>query len=372
MAQIETAEGNEPDLKRATISQLATDDSLELHFDDHRFFTELLGQHDGNVRIIEQGLGVRIGVNGSTLKISGGHAEQALSGKILSDLYDLLKRGYPIYVGDVEYAIRILRADRNVDLKDIFLDTVYISAHKRIISPKSLNQKAYIEAIRAYDIVFGIGPAGTGKTYLAMAMALAALMKNQVTRMVLCRPAVEAGEKLGFLPGDLAEKVNPYLRPLYDALHDMVDFDRARRMVERGTIEVAPLGFMRGRAQPVTSRVLTHLGWRRIGDLEPGDYVIGSDGRPTQVLGVYPQGEKQVFGITATDGASTRCCAEHLWAVFTPHDRSRGKPARIVDVREMIGRLSCAHQHRFELPLISSPVSFPARDVQLDPYALGL
>jgi phosphate starvation-inducible PhoH-like protein len=247
MAQSETAEGNEQDLKRATISQLATDDSLELHFDDHRFFTELLGQHDGNVRTIEQGLGVRIGVNGSTLKISGGHAEQALSGKILSELYDLVKRGYPIYAGDVEYAIRILRADRNVDLKDIFLDTVYISAHKRIISPKSLNQKAYIEAIRAHDIVFGIGPAGTGKTYLAMAMALAALMKNQVTRMVLCRPAVEAGEKLGFLPGDLAEKVNPYLRPLYDALHDMVDFDRARRMVERGTIEVAPLAFMRGR-----------------------------------------------------------------------------------------------------------------------------
>jgi len=190
---------------------------------------------------------VQIGVNGSSLKISGNHAEQALSGKLLSELYDLLKRGYPIYSGDVEYAIRILRADHNVDLKDIFLDTVYVSAHKRIISPKSLNQKAYIDAIRTHDIVFGIGPAGTGKTYLAMAMALAALMKNQVTRMVLCRPAVEAGEKLGFLPGDLAEKVNPYLRPLYDALHDMVDFDRARRMLERGTIEVAPLAFMRGR-----------------------------------------------------------------------------------------------------------------------------
>lgn len=190
---------------------------------------------------------MQIGVNGSSLKISGNHAEQALSGKLLSELYDLLKRGYPIYSGDVEYAIRILRADHNVDLKDIFLDTVYVSAHKRIISPKSLNQKAYIDAIRTHDIVFGIGPAGTGKTYLAMAMALAALMKNQVTRMVLCRPAVEAGEKLGFLPGDLAEKVNPYLRPLYDALHDMVDFDRARRMLERGTIEVAPLAFMRGR-----------------------------------------------------------------------------------------------------------------------------
>jgi phosphate starvation-inducible PhoH-like protein len=143
--------------------------------------------------------------------------------------------------------VRILRSDRNAELKDIFLDTIYVSAHKRVISPKSINQKVYIDAIRSHDIVFGIGPAGTGKTYLAMAMALAALMKNQVTRMVLCRPAVEAGEKLGFLPGDLAEKVNPYLRPLYDALHDMVDFDRARRMLERGTIEVAPLAFMRGR-----------------------------------------------------------------------------------------------------------------------------
>jgi phosphate starvation-inducible protein PhoH and related proteins len=141
----------------------------------------------------------------------------------------------------------MVSADRNVDLRDIFLDTVYVSAHKRVIAPKSINQKAYIEAIRRQDIVFGIGPAGTGKTYLAMAMALSALMKNQVTRMVLCRPAVEAGEKLGFLPGDLAEKVNPYLRPLYDALHDMVDFDRARKMIERGTIEVAPLAFMRGR-----------------------------------------------------------------------------------------------------------------------------
>ncbi|MGH7842353.1 MAG: PhoH family protein [Candidatus Binataceae bacterium] len=222
-------------------------DSLELHFDDHRLFTELLGQQDANLRTIEQGFGVRIGASGSTLKVAGGHEEQAVAGKLLSELYELLKRGYPIYPGDVEYSIRILRADRNADLKDIFLDTVYVSAHKRVISPKSLNQKSYIDAIRTHDIVFGIGPAGTGKTYLAMAMALAALMKNQVTRMVLCRPAVEAGEKLGFLPGDLAEKVNPYLRPLYDALHDMVDYDRARRMLERGTIEVAPLAFMRGR-----------------------------------------------------------------------------------------------------------------------------
>jgi len=250
MAESLTANANvtrESERLTEPISQIANEDSLELHFDDHRLFSELLGQHDGHIRTIEQGLGVRIGVSGNTLKVSGGHGEQALAGKLLSELYELLKRGYPIYSGDVEYSMRILRADRNVELRDIFLDTVYVSAHKRIISPKSVNQKAYIDAIRTHDIVFGIGPAGTGKTYLAMAMALAAVMKNQVTRMVLCRPAVEAGEKLGFLPGDLAEKVNPYLRPLYDALHDMVDFDRARRMLERGTIEVAPLAFMRGR-----------------------------------------------------------------------------------------------------------------------------
>jgi phosphate starvation-inducible protein PhoH and related proteins len=207
----------------------------------------LLGQHDAHVRTIEAALGVRIGVTGTSLRITGGHAEQALAGKVIGEVYDLLKHGYPIYPSDVEYAIRIIRGDRNAELKDIFLDTIYVSANKRVISPKSINQKVYIDSIRNHDIVFGIGPAGTGKTYLAMAMALAALMKNQVTRMVLCRPAVEAGEKLGFLPGDLAEKVNPYLRPLYDALHDMVDFDRARRMLERGTIEVAPLAFMRGR-----------------------------------------------------------------------------------------------------------------------------
>jgi len=203
-------------------------------------------------------------------------------------------------------------------------------------------------------------------------MAVAELMKNSFSRIILTRPAVEAGEKLGFLPGDLAEKVNPYLRPLYDALHDMVDFDRARRMVERGTIEVAPLGFMRGRAQPVTSRVLTHLGWRHIGELVPGDYVIGSDGRATQVLGVYPQGEKEVFRVTATDRASTRCCADHLWAVLTPEDRWRGNGPRVLTLREMLGRLRTAHPHRFELPMLSAPVRFAPCDMPLDPYALGL
>src|SRR5207249_9791511 len=164
-----------------------------------------------------------------------------------------LEQGYPVYPADVDYAHRILAGDRGAKLRDIFLDTVFISSHKRVITPKSVAQKVYIDAIRNYDIVFGIGPAGTGKTYLAMAMAIAELMKNSFSRIVLTRPAVEAGEKLGFLPGDLAEKGNPYLRPLYDALPDMVDFDRARRMAERGTIEVAPLGFMRGRPQPAAA-----------------------------------------------------------------------------------------------------------------------
>jgi phosphate starvation-inducible PhoH-like protein len=219
----------------------------ELRFADTRLFRELLGQHDEHVKTLERHVGVRIDVTDSTLTLHGDPVETELVSRVLSQLYGLLESGYPIYPADVDYALRILSSDRTAKLRDIFLDTVFISAHKRVITPKSIAQKEYIDAIRNFDIVFGIGPAGTGKTYLAMAMAVAELMKNNFTRIILTRPAVEAGEKLGFLPGDLAEKVNPYLRPLYDALHDMVDFDRARRMVERGTIEVAPLGFMRGR-----------------------------------------------------------------------------------------------------------------------------
>ncbi|MGH7820819.1 MAG: PhoH family protein, partial [Candidatus Binatia bacterium] len=316
--------------------------------------------------------GVRITTNGRRLTIGGDTLDRELAGRVLTQLYGLLEKGYPVYPSDVDYAVRILSSDRRANLRDIFLDTIYISAHKRVITPKSLNQKVYIDAIRGHDIVFGIGPAGTGKTFLAMAMAVAELTKNNYTRIILTRPAVEAGEKLGFLPGDLAEKVNPYLRPLYDALHDMVDFDRARKMIERGTIEVAPLAFMRGRAQPLSSRVLTHLGWREIGSLAVGDYVIGSDGSSTSVLGVYPQGQREIFRVTATDGASTLCSADHLWAVQTPADKRRGKPARVIETREMLDRLRSAHQHRFELPLVSAPVRFPEQTVPLDPYVLGL
>ena len=220
---------------------------LPLHFGNPTLFRELLGQQDEYVKLLERELGIRIEVDDGCLTLRGDAVETELAQRTLTQLYGLLEQGYPIYAADVEYALRILSGDRAARLKDIFLDTVFISAHKRTITPKSINQKTYIDAIRNYDLVFGIGPAGTGKTYLAMAMAVAELMKNTFARIVLTRPAVEAGEKLGFLPGDLAEKVNPYLRPLYDALHDMVDFDRARKLIERGTIEVAPLAFMRGR-----------------------------------------------------------------------------------------------------------------------------
>jgi phosphate starvation-inducible PhoH-like protein len=225
----------------------ANGDTSRLQFENHRFFHDLLGHQDEHLRGIEKALGVKISASGTSLMIAGDEEQRALAGKVATQLYGLLQNGYPVYPSDVDYAIRILSRDRSANLRDIFLDTVYISAHRRTITPKSVVQKAYIDAIRGFDIVFGIGPAGTGKTYLAMAVAVAELMKHKVSRVVLTRPAVEAGEKLGFLPGDLAEKINPYLRPLYDALHDMVDFDRASKMIERGTIEVAPLAFMRGR-----------------------------------------------------------------------------------------------------------------------------
>ena len=234
--------------ERKQLASMVTEVGVNvLDFHDPRLFRDLLGQHDQHIKILQTTLQLKIRVRGAALEIEGDPIQVELASQILRQLYGLLEKGYPVYASDVDYAIRILSGDSRARLQDIFLDTIYISAHKRTITPKSIAQKAYIDAIRRYDIVFGIGPAGTGKTYLAMAMAVAELMKNNYVRIILTRPAVEAGEKLGFLPGDLAEKVNPYLRPLYDALHDMVDFDRARKMVERGTIEVAPLAFMRGR-----------------------------------------------------------------------------------------------------------------------------
>jgi phosphate starvation-inducible PhoH-like protein len=221
--------------------------TTQLTFTDNTLAQALFGEQGQNLRIIGRTLGLKLQVRGNQVTLEGPEPDLALAGKALSDLYELLQTGYPVHPQDVTYAVKILQEKESTSIKEIFLDTVYISAMKRRISPKSLNQKRYIEAIRTRDIVFGIGPAGTGKTYLAMGMAVAALMNHEFIRIILVRPAVEAGEKLGFLPGDLYEKVNPYLRPLYDALHDMMDFEKATRLVQRGVIEVAPLAFMRGR-----------------------------------------------------------------------------------------------------------------------------
>ncbi|MBN1104790.1 MAG: PhoH family protein [Deltaproteobacteria bacterium] len=207
----------------------------------------LCGEQNGNLQVLKKRIGLAVHVRGNQFTLEGGDWEVELAERVLQQLYGLLESDYPVYANDVEFAVRILSADLSADLKKIFLDRVYIASNKNVITPKSINQKAYIDSIRRHDIVFGIGPAGTGKTYLAMAMAVAALVKKEVNRVVLARPAVEAGEHLGFLPGDLQEKVNPYLRPLYDALHDMMEFEDASRLLQRGVIEVAPLAYMRGR-----------------------------------------------------------------------------------------------------------------------------
>ncbi len=219
----------------------------EITFGDTGLAQNLFGEHNCNLGRIEEATGTRINARGNGLLIQGDTISAELAENILNQLYGLLKAGYPIYPTDVDYAVNVLSRDSRVDLKEIFLDTVYIKSNKQTIAPKSPVQKQYIDAIRKFDIVFGIGPAGTGKTYLAMAMAVAALAKREVSRIILTRPAVEAGEALGFLPGDLAEKVNPYLRPLYDALHDMMDFEKATGLMQKDVIEVAPLAFMRGR-----------------------------------------------------------------------------------------------------------------------------
>jgi phosphate starvation-inducible PhoH-like protein len=225
-----------------------TEDIAEkISFKDNTLVRALFGEFNTHLHLIETAIGARIHTRGTDVEIEGDPVGVELTRKILYELYGLVTEGYPLYPTDIEFAIRILKADHRAGLKDIFLDTVFIASKKRPITPKSLAQKEYIDAIRSFDIVFGIGPAGTGKTYLAMAMAASYLTREKVRRIVLALPAVEAGESLGFLPGDLYEKVNPYLRPLYDALHDMMHFEKANRLIEKGVIEVAPLAFMRGR-----------------------------------------------------------------------------------------------------------------------------
>jgi phosphate starvation-inducible protein PhoH and related proteins len=208
----------------------------------------LFGALDDNLRQLESLLNVRIRTQGHDLMVEGDANSTARVARLMEQLGGLIGEGHSISDRDVKTAAQLIAEDADVDLRDHFLkDGQLRTAGKRRIAAKSANQRRYLEAIDQHDIVFGIGPAGTGKTYLAMAQAVSYLLAKKVSRIILARPAVEAGEKLGFLPGDLQEKVNPYLRPLYDALYDMLDIEKAEKYLERGAIEVAPLAFMRGR-----------------------------------------------------------------------------------------------------------------------------
>jgi phosphate starvation-inducible protein PhoH and related proteins len=208
----------------------------------------LFGSLDENLRHLETVFGVRIRTQGHEMIVEGDADDTVAVARLFEQLTSLLDEGHALSHRDVKTASELVAREPDVDLRDHFLkDGRLRQAGKRRITPKSPNQRLYLEAIDSYDIVFGIGPAGTGKTYLAMAQAVSYLLAKKVSRIILARPAVEAGEKLGFLPGDLQEKVNPYLRPLYDALYDMMELEKAERLIERGTIEVAPIAFMRGR-----------------------------------------------------------------------------------------------------------------------------
>ena len=225
---------------------METDVAADIEVGDSSLLLRLTGPGGSNLRTLEAELGVSMGLRGSTIHIHGPNREVEMVERVLHELIDALQFR-ELSAVEMARAARTLRAHPQMRLRALLDDVVLTTSSRRIVSPKGVTQQRYIQAIRSHDIVFGIGPAGTGKTYLAMAMAIRALQERQVKRIVLTRPAVEAGERLGFLPGDLAEKINPYLRPLYDALHDMMEPGRITALIERGTIEVAPLAFMRGR-----------------------------------------------------------------------------------------------------------------------------
>ncbi|ASL08944.1 PhoH family protein [Mycobacterium intracellulare subsp. chimaera] len=331
----------------------------------------LLGSADENLRSLERTLDADLHVRGNTVTISGEPADVALAERVISELIAIVAGGQPLTPEVVRHSVAMLAGTDNESPAEV-LTLDILSRRGKTIRPKTLNQKRYVDAIDANTVVFGVGPAGTGKTYLAMAKAVNALQTKQVSRIILTRPAVEAGERLGFLPGTLSEKIDPYLRPLYDALYDMMDAELIPKLMSAGVIEVAPLAYMRGRAQPVFTKVLTPNGFQPIGQLRVGDFVIGSDGKPTEVLGIYPQGFKEIYRVSSQDGSSTLASGDHLWSVATRDDRRRGKPWRVLQTKEMIGNLRAAHYHRYELPLLSAPVDFESRPVPLDPYALGL
>ncbi len=229
---------------------LARDDASTrqtLIFDDNQLAAARYGERERTLRILEPERGIEARARGNEVRLIGDEEKVRVGRKALEELYGLVREGRPVHPRDVTAALRMMTQEPDVELREVYQDVLAGVAGRRRIAAKNLSQRRYIEMILERDIVITVGPAGTGKTYLAMAMAIAALNRHEVARVILTRPAVEAGEKLGFLPGSMAEKVNPYLRPLYDALHDMMAFEKAARLMDRGVIEVAPLAFMRGR-----------------------------------------------------------------------------------------------------------------------------
>ena len=228
------------------MADIATPSLIKIAVPDEGIET-LFGSHDENLRQFEAQFDVRIQTDGHALLVSGEAAGLGRMERLVDQLAGLIREGHALSDDDVRQAARLVAEDAGVDLRDYLLRAPVWPSSRRQVRPKGVNQRRYLDAIERYDIVLGVGPAGTGKTYLAMAEAVAFLTSKRVNRIILARPAVEAGEKLGFLPGDLQQKVNPYLRPLYDALYDMLDAERINRLLERGEIEIAPIAFMRGR-----------------------------------------------------------------------------------------------------------------------------
>jgi phosphate starvation-inducible PhoH-like protein len=219
----------------------------KLSIGDNELALAVFGESGSHLTLLERRLGIDAHARGSELRLHGADPAVQLGRRVVEELITLAKRNVALSTDEVGRAVDVLRQDPDVHLADIFCDTVMVSARARPITPRGLAQKRYVEALRKRDLVFAIGPAGTGKTYLAVAMAVLAHQEQRVRRIVLTRPAVEAGERLGFLPGTMEEKVNPYVRPLYDALNDLLSFEKTATLIERGIIEIAPLAFMRGR-----------------------------------------------------------------------------------------------------------------------------
>jgi phosphate starvation-inducible PhoH-like protein len=239
-----------PDVPSSTLPRTEdarSEGAADIEVTDRELLLALTGPNGSRLALIERLCGVQAGLRGQVVHLQGRDEDVWLAQRAISELIDVLRSGAALSDRDVESSVRILREHPEVKLADVFAPLAVAAATGKQIAPRGIAQRFYVQAIQSHDLVFGVGPAGTGKTYLAMAMAVAALNAQRVKRIVLTRPAVEAGERLGFLPGSMTEKVDPYLRPLYDALHDMLPAQRVFGLIERGTIEIAPLAFMRGR-----------------------------------------------------------------------------------------------------------------------------